>query len=478
MAKVVARCRNFFGVLPFGNWAEREIRWEDGLSHAHSTPEGSCQLLCVAGDSQLGLAKALVAYVECVVDVDAKQITLHVPFESTATIFYKVTNERITWATDVEWLLRGSPVRVPYEKIVLSALGLPGLPDESLYEDVRKIYSGSSLQVDYRGRVNVMTRHPARQPKYHDFDDAARKLRALCDERAFAYSGLSVGVLLSGGIDSASVAASLCKHAKRVVGYHWDFRSVIDGDETKFALTTAENLGIDIKLISVKEIVEKGSYFDLDYIPSYAPYSHNFLKLQEETTKMATSDVDVLTTGHLGDDLFGGADVGRAYMLIDLLRHFSLHSIWWILGIPSFYRSNTTHVGDRLFGSSSLLMPRAQGVAEAHVKRLGSRGLQLMQLSISEDRDIAIEKGLMNRNGLSLRHFYQHGDFIDLSARLPASFKTLPFYGVHFQKALPALKNVIWKCLWVPRLRMCKTNSRIPAWISARTCEIINNGIV
>jgi len=34
----------------------------------------------------------------------------------------------------------------------------------------------------------------------------------------------------------------------------------------------------------------------------------------------------------------------------------------------------------------------------------------------------------------------------------------------------PALKNVIWKCLWVPRSRMCKTNSRIPAWISARTC--------
>ena len=41
-----------------------------------------------------------------------------------------------------------------------------------------------------------------------------------------------------------------------------------------------------------------------------------------------------------------------------------------------------------------------------------------------------------------------------------------------------ALKNVIWKCLWVPRSRMCKTISRIQAWISARTCEIINNGIV
>ena len=43
---------------------------------------------------------------------------------------------------------------------------------------------------------------------------------------------------------------------------------------------------------------------------------------------------------------------------------------------------------------------------------------------------------------------------------------------------MTALKNVIWKCLWVPRSRMCKTNSRIQAWISARTCEIINNGIV
>jgi asparagine synthase (glutamine-hydrolysing) len=117
-------------------------------------------------------------------------------------------------ATEVKQVLAGPgvPARVDEAHVAADLIGHYGQPDWSAYEEVRVLAPGHVLEIDARGvRVRPFwTPDPEHRVWYRDPREYAEHLRELFVQAVAARLRTQhpVGVLLSGGVDSGSAAAT------------------------------------------------------------------------------------------------------------------------------------------------------------------------------------------------------------------------------------------------------------------------------
>lgn len=113
-----------------------------------------------------------------------------------------------------------------------------------------------------------------------------------------------VGTFLSGGIDSSLVCAIVAHYNKNLCAYtaHFDNREF---DESKYAVATAQHLGIPVKVCDCSG-EELGEVFD-DYIEYFdEPFADDSLLPTSLVAQKAREDVTVILGGDGGDELFYG----------------------------------------------------------------------------------------------------------------------------------------------------------------------------
>ncbi|MGV9674552.1 asparagine synthase-related protein [Nocardia sp. NPDC003482] len=216
------------------------------------------------------------------------------------TLFYRQSGNTLEWSSDPADLV-------------------PDALDALDRDTLRRICRGDSVFA-YRGlgwlrpgHLLIFDGHTARTVRYdriepaplprgstmRDYADRAWELLlAAC--RPYADSG-RVGLLLSGGLDSAAVAAALVSAGADVTAYHLDTPDPL-ADESGYARAVAGHLSIPFTPIPTD--IGPG-YLDPRWRFAH-PYNHTgFRWLEQAVRRVAEDGVGLLTWGRDGDLLFG-----------------------------------------------------------------------------------------------------------------------------------------------------------------------------
>jgi asparagine synthase (glutamine-hydrolysing) len=261
-----------------------------------------------------------------------KELTLACDLLGGRSLHWAVSGAGIVFGENVRDVLELLPATpAPDRPAVSSWLAFGIAPDEgTLYAGLRRLSPGSALCV----REGALETRSLWTPEYRgvatgDHAWLAERLRAEVDAavaRAVG-DGRRPAVLLSGGLDSALVAASMATqtHRDSPVAYSARFPMQPEADESALIDTTTSHLGI----ASVQSVVTAGrpilgalSHLEAWRVPSTSP--NTFLWLPILDTARADGR-DVMLDGEGGDELF---DSVPFYLFADIVASGRPSAAW------------------------------------------------------------------------------------------------------------------------------------------------------
>ena len=201
------------------------------------------------------------------------------------------------------------------------------LTSDAILDGVRKLKPGHLLvcaehQPPVERRYWNLAEHFRRDTPHRSPQEAAEALRALLDDsvRARLVSDVPLGIFLSGGVDSSSLAASMCQTlpAAAVRSFSMGFQEATFS-EVEEARATAAYLGVahtDMETAAevaklLPRIVRAADepFADTSMIPTYL------------LSEFARKHVTVCLSGDGGDEVFAGYETYLADKLHDVVRH-------------------------------------------------------------------------------------------------------------------------------------------------------------
>lgn len=238
-------------------------------------------------------------------------------------LYYRLVGGSFSFASELKALLRQPNVsREIDEDAVEAFLAFSFVPAPlSIFREIRKLVPGSVLVLDARdGSEPVVERYATPGPveagavREESDSELAEELRARLRDsvRAHLIADVPVGVLLSGGIDSCTLAALAAETAGRVSTFTIGFEERAF-DERALARLVADRYGTDHhELVVHPDVVEllpslvdtfDEPFADSSAIPTYL------------VSQLASRHVKVALSGEGGDELFGGYNYYAGHVL-------------------------------------------------------------------------------------------------------------------------------------------------------------------
>ena len=311
-------------------------------------------------------------------------------------LFFCEEDGRLLFASELRPLLgllsrRPAPDRAAVAHWIAQGLLEHG---QTLYDGVRRLEGGHFLALERDGWTKGCYWRPryTPPPRLPPPTAAAEVRRAVTGAVASRLPGERAGVLLSGGIDSASVAAVAA--GESATGALRAYSALFPEHPTADEGRLIENLTKEIGLAGARVLFRGGSMLapSLAFLrESEVPSSSPNLHFQQPLLRQAAGDgVEILLDGQGGDELFGCAP----YLLADRLRHGNLAaSVSLARSLPGAGRHPSGRVVSRLLREYALkgalpygvhgLAPRIRGAeryappwlraesARLHVERSG-----------------------------------------------------------------------------------------------------------
>lgn len=193
-------------------------------------------------------------------------------------------------------------------------------PSTTAFADVRRLPPAHALVVSEREfRLRRYWSLPNEEPlRYASSDQYAEHFRNLLGQAVQdRLRAPSAAVLMSGGLDSCSVAA-VAKHAPAAGGGSLRAvtlvsRSLLPDSERHFAGLAAHALGIPVEFLDVDRF---GLYAEWDRLALPEPVHEPFLAIQQEQLRCAAGHARVLLTGQGGDPVFSTSVTHYARLLL------------------------------------------------------------------------------------------------------------------------------------------------------------------
>ena len=295
-------------------------------------------------------------------------------------LYYTVLGEEIVFGSELKAVLEHPGVERRIDVVALNEyLSFEYVPTpRTIFNGIRKLPPGHTLSFSPHGlRVerywDISLGKSERRPpvSWRDYQTRLRQELEDAVSREMV-SDVPVGVLLSGGIDSSSVAAMMRHRATSPIQ---SFTIAFDEksfDESRYARLAAEKLGLDHHELTVTstmmaELVPRlmdvidEPFADSSIVPTY------FL------SRFAREHVKVVLGGDGGDELFAGYPTLQAHRLIEQYERF----------VPFFLRAGLVpRLIDRLpvskdnisfdFKARRFISGRGVPVASRHHRWLGS----------------------------------------------------------------------------------------------------------
>lgn len=243
--------------------------------------------------------------------------------------FITLGNE-LLFASEIAQLLAHPdvPRRLRPRMVGLYLAGATASADETFYEGIRHVPAGHTLVWDGLRRSELARYWPTQSlelVEHHSESEYVEHFLAIFSEAVAArlQSGLNVGISLSGGLDSGSIAsvAGLLAQTGKLAGppssYSYAFESYPECDERSISDSLVRDLGLH------KRDVPGDDGWPTSDFPQHPPDLDDpligpFRALNRRLAQMAASDgVEVIVSGMRGDIMMG---LGIAEYIDDLLR--------------------------------------------------------------------------------------------------------------------------------------------------------------
>jgi asparagine synthase (glutamine-hydrolysing) len=296
-------------------------------------------------------------------------------------LYYAALSDGLWFGSELKCLkAAGVPLEIDPEAIKLY-LRFTYIPDPySAYRAIRKLPAGSWL-IYRQGEVRQgrYWQHPA--PAEHEPTDltksqATDRVREIFDEsvRIRMMADVPLGAFLSGGIDSASVVASMSRQSPEPVktfsiGFEEaEFNELDAAGEVARAFRT-EHHAIIVKPDAAKLVHQLIRHFDEPFADSSALPTY-------VVSEFAAQHVKVALSGDGGDELFGGY---RSFFETDRLRRYD--------AIPSAVKNALSALADVLpysaYGKNFLRMISRETPLERYFERFYGPHYLLERLTAS-----------------------------------------------------------------------------------------------
>ena len=374
------------------------------------------------------------------------------------SLFYRVVGRSLIWSTNYVDLVR--PIAdIDFERLSAFAWGASVNP----YPDVQVVRPGTFVKFtrsgietgtfDDIGAVSVDARMSITDwgPLVRDCLTEAVKRRVRQFKR--------VGVMLSGGIDSAGIVRCLVDIGADVTCYNVAAFSRMTANESDYASAVCDYLGVPLRIIDVSSDGLEGSGFINHSWRFRTPHNHIFYGWWTRLVELAREEVDCLVSGHGGDGVFSGPFATRDprdLSTLSRLRQTPLRHIPAILGhslsLPRFRDSGLLPVGRQADSYTSSALKSA-----ARYREVAGSALQ----SVSQ------ENNLVRPNGLVELTPYFDKDLLALSQVLP--FHNLAYGGQLITK--PVLRSAFLGLL--PSEVVSRTQNPVYADVPQEYC--VNN---
>lgn len=184
-----------------------------------------------------------------------------------------------------------------------------GLRDQSIFQDIKKILPGHSMELDISSGVLSIEPYwhaPAYKENAKSEEELTNELYTLMLDAIGEQleADVPVGVLLSGGVDSSLVTAIAAETGKNIRTFTVGFPNEAAFDESSYAKLVSNHFGtehhqLDIEEINFELIGQLANQFDdpifdASMLPTYL------------VTKLVKEHCTVALGGDAGDELFGG----------------------------------------------------------------------------------------------------------------------------------------------------------------------------
>lgn len=250
-------------------------------------------------------------------------------------LHYAQAGSLLCFASDAVQVLRHPAVPDDYNEVEIAAYLAGGCenPERSFFAAIHKVAPGRRLIVE-GGALRVErywdpNPREIRYPREEDYADRFREIlqQAVTDRTRGA--GSFVGIAMSGGLDSTSVAA-LARRAPdaRVRAYTFVFDRLAECDERSYSRSMTEELGLEVEPVEAESLWSLESQEAVPFSPD-TPFFGWRTCYQEIFRRMARQGSRVLLMGHGGDDLLRGSSLiyaerlrrGELSALREVVRH-------------------------------------------------------------------------------------------------------------------------------------------------------------
>lgn len=244
------------------------------------------------------------------------------------TLFYTQHGSRMAIASE-PWAVVGAqsaPVELD-ERAVAHYFALRATPDgQTLFKDVIELLPANVILINEHGLRLKRYWQPDfdRKIRYKTDEEYADHFRDLLEEsvRCRMRSTTPVAVLMSGGLDSTSVASLAARMIapKQLTTISYVFDEIAASDERKFINLMVDKWNLNSIQIPCDDVWPFKNWQDWPHNPSY-PMQDLYFPMKERAYCSATQNkIRVILTGSFGDLLY----LGGNYWLADLLEdgHF------------------------------------------------------------------------------------------------------------------------------------------------------------
>ena len=239
-------------------------------------------------------------------------------------LYYSIFNETFYFASEQKALFSaGIPLKIAQEGIEEYIFNRFVAGENTLYENISKVLPGHSMTLHANGKIETqkwwdLKAEIQNQERIEDplewfkatFDDSVR-LRMISD--------VPVGVLLSGGLDSSSILASLKKQDyKNIAAFNIGFKEE-KHNESHLAKMLSEKLGYNFNTLQLEDDALYNKLLQATYFQD-EPIMHLSEPHLLAVSELAKPAVKVLLSGEGADELMGGYVRYKALQYPSLLQ--------------------------------------------------------------------------------------------------------------------------------------------------------------
>jgi asparagine synthase (glutamine-hydrolysing) len=244
-------------------------------------------------------------------DANAKKLFLARDRAGEKPLYYRVSNDGISFASELKPLLNRTGVDRNVNPIALnSILGMGYVPrDLCIIEGHNKLLPGHFLEYDIVTSQHTISEYwslPTKDSGKYSEAELVEELDRLLTKSIseMLVADVPVGVLLSGGLDSSLITAYASKAKSDIHTFTVGFEGFEANDEKKYAKLIADNYGtthleLDAVVVKPELLYDLAAQFD-------EPIADPALIPTYLISKLVKEYCTVALAGEGGDELFGG----------------------------------------------------------------------------------------------------------------------------------------------------------------------------